>query len=148
MLYIASDHGGYQLKKYLVHFLKTQLETEAKDLGPHEYKEDDDFPDFAFLLAKKVAENDKAKGILVCRTGQGMCIAANKIKGIRAILGYNIETAEKSRKEDNANVLCLAGGVLSEEHAAAVVRRFLETEFDGEERRMRRLKKIEEIEVK
>lgn len=146
MLYIASDHGGYHLKKYLLQFFKNQLKIEVQDLGPKEYKEDDDFPDFALPLAQKVAKEKDSLGILVCRTGHGMCIVANKVKGIRAILGYNIEAAEKGKTDEDANILCLAGDVLTEEHAGAVVRRFLETKFDTAERRVRRLKQIEAIE--
>jgi RpiB/LacA/LacB family sugar-phosphate isomerase len=73
-------------------------------------------------------------------------MVANKIKGIRAIMGYSIEAAEKGRSDEDANILCLAGSVLSDEHAGAIVRRFLEMEFENQEKRVRRLKKIEEIE--
>lgn len=146
MLYIASDHGGFQLKKYLVHFLENQLKIKAEDLGPLSFNKEDDFPEFAIPLAKKVAKDSKALGVLICRTGHGMCIVANKIKGIRAIMGYSIEAAEKGRLEENANILCLAGGVLTDEHAGAITRHFLETQFDAEERRIRRLKQIEEVE--
>jgi RpiB/LacA/LacB family sugar-phosphate isomerase len=146
MLYIASDHGGYQLKKYLVKYLTNQLKIEVQDLGPKEHNEDDDFPTYAIPLSQQVASEPDSLGILICRTGHGMCIVANKIKGIRAIMGYSIEAAEKGRSEENANILCLAGGVLTEEHAAAAVKHFLEATFDKEERRIRRLKQIEEIE--
>lgn len=146
MIYIASDHGGYQLKKQLLQFFKNQMHLEVQDMGPKEYQENDDFPIFAIPLAKKVASEKDSLGILICRTGHGMCIAANKVKGIRAILGYNIEAAEKGKTDEDANILCLAGDVLTEEHAGAVVRRFLETKFDAEDRRLRRLKQIEEIE--
>lgn len=146
MLYIAADHAGYQLKKYLLRYLKNVLKKKAVDLGAASYDKEDDFPDFAIALAKKVAKDKKALGILVCGSGQGVCITANKVKGIRAMLGYSIESAELGRRHDNANVLCLAGRVLSEEHAAAIMKRFLETEFDGQARRLRRLKKITALE--
>lgn len=146
MLYIAADHAGHKLKKYLVAYLKKNLKQEADDLGAAAYVESDDFPDYALTLAKKVVNNKKNLGILLCGSGQGMCIAANKIAGIRAALGYSIEAAERSRKEDDANVLCLASRVLSTEHAAAIVKAFLESTFDGLERRVRRLKKIAELE--
>ncbi len=148
MLYIASDHAGYQLKKYLLKCLKNQLKTKAEDMGPLKYVETDDFPDYAVPLARRVAAEAVSKGILICGTGHGMCIAANKVKGIRAIVGYSIEAAERGRRHNDANVLCLAGRVLSNEHAAAIVKKFLETKFEGQERLVRRNKKIEEIERK
>jgi ribose 5-phosphate isomerase B len=139
MLYIAADHAGYQLKKYLVNYLKKQLQVEPVDLGAHEYIEEDDFSDFAFPLAQKVLTNPASRGILICGTGHGMCIVANKTKGARAIMGYSIEA--------DAQIICLAGRVLSDEHAAAIVKKFLETEFDGQAKRVRRLKKIAELEA-
>jgi ribose 5-phosphate isomerase B len=147
MLYIAADHAGYQLKKYLVNYLKKQLQVEPVDLGAHEYIEEDDFSDFAFPLAQKVLTNPASRGILICGTGHGMCIVANKTKGARAIMGYSIEAAEKGRLEEDAQIICLAGRVLSDEHAAAIVKKFLETEFDGQAKRVRRLKKIAELEA-
>lgn len=146
MLYIASDHAGYQLKKHLVRYLKTQLKQQVTDLGPDQYDAEDDFPDYATPLAKKVAKEKNAQGILICGTGHGVCITANKIKGIRAAVGYNIESAKRARKEDDVNVLCLAGRFLSDEHAASIVKSFLEHAFDNQEKRVRRLKKIEALE--
>lgn len=143
MIYIASDHGGYQLKKYLVRFLKVQLKQTVEDVGPLEYNENDDYPIFAQELAKKLAKDKDAIGILICKTGHGMAMAANKIKGIRAILGYSIEGAEWGRNDENANVLCLASKFLSDEHACAIVKKFLTTDFSAEERHMRRLKEVE-----
>lgn len=143
MLYIASDHGGYQLKKYLVRYLKNQLKTAVEDLGPETYDETDDYPVFAAKLAKKVAKEKDAKGILLCKTGHGVCMMANKIKGVRAILGYSIEGAEWGRNDEDANILCLAAKFISEEHAGAIVKKFLQTEFENVERRARRLKEID-----
>ena len=146
MIYIASDHAGYQLKKYLTRYLKVQLKRDFEDLGPAEYNKDDDYPDFAAKVAKKVASKKDALGILICGSGQGVCITANKFKGIRAILGYSIESAELARKHDHANILCLAGRVLSNEHAIAIVKIFLESEPKTDERYVRRIKKITKIE--
>ena len=146
MLYIASDHGGYQLKKYLIRYLKNQLKLKAVDLGAKKYDGADDYPDFALALGKKVVKNKTNKGILLCRNGIGVCIAANKIKGIRAALGFNIEATEWARRDDHVNVLCLPAEYLSNEHAAAIVKKFLETPEDTHERFTRRLKKIEKIE--
>lgn len=146
MLYIASDHGGYHLKKRLVRYLENELHVEVTDLGPTEYAEDDDYPDFAIPLAEKVAKNPKDTGILICKNGVGVCMAANKVKGIRAGLGYNLMAAETMRTDDNTNVLCLAAKLGSEEHAMAIVKTWLATNFSEEERHVRRLKKVAELE--
>lgn len=147
MLFIASDHAGFQLKKEIIKYLKTQLNKEVEDLGPTAFVETDDFPDFAIPLAKAVAKNKDSFGILICGTGQGMCIAANKIKGAYAILGHNLQATELGRKHNNANILCLAGRLLpSLDFANAIVKKFLETKFDGDARFVRRNEKIKEIE--
>ena len=148
MLYIAADHAGHALKKYLTRYLEKQLKRECVDLGAKEYDKEDDFPDYAFVLAKKVSEDPDNVGILICGSGQGVCMAANKVHGIRAMLGYSIESAEWGRKHDHANVLCLAGRVLSEEHATAIVKTFLETEKNHQEKYVRRIQKISIFEAK
>ena len=145
MLYIATDHGGFQLKKYLIRYLKTQLKTKAVDLGPKKYDKEDDYPDYAIPLARKVAQGKNNKGILICRMGNGTCIAANKVKGIRAAVAFNIDAAEYARRDNNANIICLSGDVVSNEHAAAIVKKFLESGFDGG-RHARRMDKIAAIE--
>lgn len=145
MIYIASDHAGFQLKKYLLTYIKTQFRQKIKDLGPKKYNKDDDFPDFAAPLAKKLMPK-KDTGILICGTGHGVCITANKIKNIRAILGHSIEAAEMGRRHNNANILCLAGHTLSNEHAKAIVKKFLQTSFEGSERLVRRNAKISKLE--
>ena len=135
MLYISSDHAGFKLKNLLTDKLQNNLKVDF-----------DDFPDFAAALAKKVVKNQNNRGILICGSGHGMCIAANKIKGARAILGASIESTELGRRDNDANILCMSGHVLSLEHALAIVKRFLETDFDNKERRLRRLKKISNLE--
>ena len=87
MLYIAADHAGHKLKKYITTYLAKTLKQEVTDLGAETYDENDDFPDYATLLAKKVTSNKNDLGILLCGSGQGMCISANKVPGIRAALG-------------------------------------------------------------
>lgn len=146
MIYIASDHAGFQLKKYLTRFLKVRLKRDFEDLGPEEYNKDDDFPDYAAKVAQKVGSRPGSLGILICGSGQGMCIAANKFEDVRAILGYSIEAAELARKHDHANVLCLAGRVVSNEHAIAIVKTFLETEPKPDQKYLRRIDKITMIE--
>lgn len=144
-LYIASDHGGYALKKRLIRFIENELGRTVTDLGPEQHVEDDDYTDYAFPLAKKVAE-EHARGILICRNGVGVCIAANKVKGIRAGIGYNIAASESMITDDNTNILCLASDHLSEDFSMAIVKRWLETEFPAQERHVRRLEKIEKYE--
>lgn len=146
MIYIASDHAGFELKKQLIAYLKNQLKKTATDLGPKKFDKDDDFVDYAVAVAKKVAGHKEDKGILICGSGHGMCIAANKIKGVRAIVGYSIEGAELGRRHNDANILCLAGRVLTPEHAGAIVHKFITTKFEGAERLVRRNKKIADLE--
>jgi len=146
MIYIASDHAGFQLKKHLVKYISEKLGLQIKDLGPAKFDETDDFPDYAIPLAEEVVKNKEDLGILICGSGHGMCIAANKVKGALAIVGYSITGAELGRKHNNANVLCLAGRVLTEDHASAITKKFLETKFDGDERFVRRNRKIAALE--
>lgn len=115
-------------------------------MGPEKFTPEDDFTDTAFPLAREVAKNPQNLGILICGSGQGMCISANKIKGIRAGLAWNIESAEWAKKADNANILCLPSNAVSREHAEAMVNKFLNTKFEALERRVRRLAKIAAIE--
>lgn len=144
-LFIASDHAGYQLKKRLVRYFENELKIDVEDLGPQEFVAEDDFPDYIIPAAQKAVEND-GRAILICGNGIGACIAANKVKGMRAALAYNIEAAEMSRKHNNANGLCLAGKVLTEEHAMAIVKKWLETEKFLGGKYQRRNDKIEELE--
>lgn len=143
MLYIAADHAGYHLKKRLVRFIKNELKLKVEDLGPREFVEGDDYFDYAAPFAKKVAAKKGGKGIVICGNGVGVCIVANKVKGIRAGIGYNTYAAETMRADDDTNVLCLAGRVLSDEYAMAITKKWLETPFSKAERHVRRLKKIE-----
>jgi len=144
-LSIASDHGGYQLKKRLIRYIENELNLEITDMGPHEYEETDDYPDYVVPLAEKVSK-EGGRGIVICRNGVGVCIAANKVAGIRCGIGYNIDAAESMMKDDNTNILSLAADHLSEDHAMAVVKKWLETEFSGEERHVRRLSKVSALE--
>jgi len=146
MIYIASDHAGYHLKKDLVDFIAKKMSLELEDLGPGQYDEKDDFVDFAVILAKKVVADTGSKGILLCNSGHGMCIAANKINGVRAIVGYSISGAELGRQDNDANILCLAARALSKDHAEAITKKFLETNFKEEERYLRRIEKISNLE--
>jgi len=145
MLYIAADHGGYPLKEELKRFL-IEGGYEVVDLGADELDLADDFPDYAHKLAEQVAQDEDAGGILICATGQGMCMAANKISGVRAVMVHNDFTALDAAGHLNANVICLGGKITGPEEAKKLVKIWLDTEFDESERLVRRLRKIEEME--
>src|SRR3989338_10877581 len=118
-VYISSDHGGFKLKEQLVDYFK-KAKISCQDLGPFKYDSVDDYPDYAFRLAAKVV-SDKNKGILLCRNGIGVCIAANKVKGIRAISTINPKIAQTSRTDDDTNVLCLGQDFIGFAQAKKVV---------------------------
>ncbi|MFC1700916.1 ribose 5-phosphate isomerase B [Patescibacteria group bacterium] len=145
MLYLGADHAGYNLKQEIKKELK-ELGIEYNDLGNKEFEPKDDYPDFALEVSKKVFENNNNKGILFCATGIGMCITANKIKGIRATICCNEFMAKQAVEHNNVNILCLGGKVLDLETAKKIIKIWLKTEFTGEERHIRRLEKIKNIE--
>lgn len=105
MIYIASDHRGYEVKEKIKEYLR-EKGLDVKDIGPYDYNKEDDYPDFAFMLGEAVVKG-KGRGIIICGTGIGMSIAANKVKGIRAAKVDNIEEAKLSREHNDANVLVL-----------------------------------------
>lgn len=143
MLYIGSDHGGFSLKEYLKsYFEKNNIVFE--DLGVYT-QESFDYPIIAEKLCCEVIKDQNNKGILICGTGIGVCIAANKVKGIRAALCSDTYVAEMSRKHNNANVLCMGGRVLGNDKGVDIVKSFLSTGFEGG-RHLRRVDQIMEIE--
>jgi len=139
-IYLGSDHGGFKLKEEIKKFLN-ELNYEYEDLGAKNYEPLDDYPDYAYLVANKVAQTD-SYGILICSSGVGMCIAANKVKGIRAVNAYNVEIAKKSREHNNTNILCLGQNFINFQLAKDIVRAWLQTGFSNEERHKRRVKKL------
>ena len=117
MIYLASDHAGFKLKENIRDFLAKQG-YQVADLGNHNLSPNDDYPDYAEKVARAVQESLKSnKGILLCGTGQGVCMTANKFKGIRAALGYSVAAAKQSRAHGDSNILCLPGKSLSAEQA-------------------------------
>jgi ribose 5-phosphate isomerase B len=140
----GSDHRGTEAKRRIVILLK-QLGHEVLDMGT-DGRESVDYPDFASQVASAVGEGRVERGILICGTGIGMCIAANKVKGVRAALCHDSITAEMSRRHNDANVLCLSADLLGEELMERMVRIWLETEFEGgrHARRVEKIKRIEE----
>lgn len=142
---IASDHAGFELKQGIVQFLKDQG-LSVEDLGPLS-SDSVDYPDYAALVASSVSKNKADQGILICGTGMGMCMTANKFSGVRAGAVSDLFTAQMIRKHNNANVLCLGGRVTKLPLARDIVKTFLDTEFERE-RHEKRVKKIQEIERK
>ena len=146
MLYLGADHRGYYLKEAIKEFLKSR-KVEFEDLGNAQYDKDDDYPDYAELLAKKVLKNEKEnKGILICGTGVGMSIVANKFKGIRAGLCLSGYLAKRAKEEDDINVLCLAADITDEKTSQTIIKEWLKTSFLCEKRHQRRLEKIKKVE--
>lgn len=145
MIYLASDHGGYKLKEVIEKYLKEKGK-EVVDMGPEKLDPTDDFPDFVIPLAKKVAENPENLGIVLCRNGVGVEIAANKIDGVRAALSWDPKHASSTRSDDNSNVLALPADYLDEKKAIEVLDSWLQTQYSKEPRFERRLKKIEKEE--
>lgn len=141
MIYLASDHAGFRLKEIIKQFLDF-LELEYNDLGNDGEEESVDFPDYAKKLVKKLNPK-KDKGILFCGTGGGMCIMANRYKGIRAIVGNNEHEVNLGRLHNDMNVLCLGGRLVGENVAKKMVKIFIDTPFSGETRYKRRIKKMD-----
>ena len=142
-VYIGADHAGFALKESLKKALSKQFE--VKDLGAHKLQKDDDYPDIAAKVARTVVKR-KTKGILLCGSAEGICIAANKIKGVRAVAVWTIENARLSREHNNANILCLSGWQLAPKMAAKIARTWLNTPFSSEARHKRRITKIARLE--
>lgn len=146
MIYLAADHRGFQCKEALKAFLGKHGYL-YEDKGAFSYDASDDYVDFAVAAAKKIAEHpEQHRGIFICGSGHGMDIVANKFCGVRAALCWNIEVAKQSREHDDANVLVLPADWLEEKQAEGMARVWLEALFSNEERHVRRLGKIGEIE--
>ncbi|MEK7658069.1 MAG: RpiB/LacA/LacB family sugar-phosphate isomerase [Patescibacteria group bacterium] len=146
LIYIGADHRGFHLKEFVKKFLK-ESGREVVDVGNAEYNENDDYPDFAKAAAKAVSENlENRRGIVICGSGVGVDIVANKFDGIRSALANNVRQAILSRKDDDANVLALAAEFINEEEAKKILTAWLETPFSKEEKYKRRLAKINEYE--
>ncbi|MEE9286252.1 MAG: ribose-5-phosphate isomerase [Dehalococcoidia bacterium] len=142
---VAGDHAGLELKDAVVGWLK-QSAHEVIDLGPHEYDPDDDYPDYALKLAEAVASGRVQRGVLVCGSGVGASVAANKVPGVRAAICHDGYTAHQGVEHDDMNVLCLGGRVIGPEVARELVAAFVGAEFSAEERHVRRLNKVLAIE--
>lgn len=140
---IASDHRGFGIKSKIIATIN-ELGHEAVDMGT-DSSESVDYPDFAVKVAQAVSRAEVDRGILICGTGMGMCIAANKFSGVRACTCHDDLTAEMSRRHNNANVLCLSADLLGDRLVNRMVELWLKTEFEGG-RHARRLEKITKVE--
>lgn len=137
---IGGDHAGFQLKQHLVPLVK-QWGHDVTDLGAYD-TEPSDYPDFARAVGEAVQRGEAERGIIVCGSGVGACVAANKLKGIRAALVSDTYSARQGVDHDDVNVLCLGGRVVGPALAEEIAKAFLAARFSGEERHLRRLKKV------
>lgn len=145
MIFIASDHRGLELKTAIVVKL-TKKGINVFDLGPFEYDPNDDYPRYASMLCQEVLSKPGSLGVLICGSGVGINVAANKFKGIRASIGFNVAQIEAGRLHDDMNVLVLASNFTTSEDALLYIDAFLNTEFDKLPHHARRLAQIEEFE--
>lgn len=142
---IGADHGGYPLNKRVISELR-DAGHEIVDFGTHDGAEGDDYPDYARQVGHAIQGDKVDIGILICGSGVGAAVAANKLKGIRAALCGDTYSAHQSREHDDCNVLCLGARVVGVELAVEIVRAFVAARFSGEARHVRRLGKIAEME--
>lgn len=146
MIYLAADHRGFQLKEELRKYLK-ESGYGVEDVGAFIYDKTDDYVDFARIASEKIAANPgEHRGIFICGSGHGMDVVANKHKGLLASKCLDVECALQAREHGNSNVLSLGADYLTFDQTKEIVNTWLKTPFTGEERHVRRLKKIEEIE--
>lgn len=145
-IYLGSDHAGFDLKEKLIKYFK-EKGISFKDLGTHS-SDSVDYPDYGFAVARRVAKEKNSLGILICGTGTGMVIAANKVKGIRAVAAYDKYSAEMARLHNDTNVLCLRGRHFPFKKIKEIVSVWLEASFSGDVRHKRRINKIKQFENK
>ena len=142
---IAADHAGLPLKAPLVELIES-LGHDVVDLGAHEYDKDDDYPDFARYVGQAIQHGQADRGVLVCGSGVGASVAANKMAGVRAAVCHETYSAGQGVEHDDMNVLCLGGRIIGPTQADQLVRAFLGAAYSGEARHQRRLEKVLAIE--
>lgn len=144
-IFIGADHNGFRLKEHIEHYLRS-LGHEVKDLSGNKLDPHDDFPLHAAKVANNVLAHTNSVGVLLCGSGQGVCIAANRFKGIRASLVWNETEARLSRSDDDANILCLAASQLTGlDDAKHLIDVWLKTPFEATNRYIRRIKQLDEL---
>ncbi|MGO4883877.1 MAG: RpiB/LacA/LacB family sugar-phosphate isomerase [Bryobacteraceae bacterium] len=142
---VAADHGGFESKEYLAGMLR-EAHYEVVDFGDSQSKPDDDYPDFVVPLARAVARGEVDRGVAICGSGVGACIAANKVADVRACLIHESFSAHQGVEDDNMNVICLGGRVVANTFAWELVRAFLQARFSGADRHRRRVAKVAKLE--
>ncbi|MDD5099220.1 MAG: RpiB/LacA/LacB family sugar-phosphate isomerase [Candidatus Colwellbacteria bacterium] len=147
IIYIGADHRGFTLKESLKKVLK-ESGYEIGDLGAETLIPDDDYPDYAIAVAEKVSADQNSKGVLICGSGVGVCVVANKYPRIRAALVSSPDHAYMSRNDDDSNILCLPSNIIDESQAKMILASWLQTPFSGETRHMRRIAKIRDAETR
>lgn len=143
-VFLAADHGGYEAKERLRSGL--QAEFDVVDMGPSNMDPSDDFTPYAEAVARAVVAERGSMGVLVCRSGEGMAIAANKIDGVRAALVWDVSVASETREDNDTNILSLPADHITTGEMLAITRTWLTTPFSGEERHVRRIKQINNLE--
>ena len=144
-VFLGADHKGYEMKNQVREHLAHQEGYEVEDLGAITLEEGDDYPTYAYSVVTKVLGEDEARGILVCGSGQGMAMAANKVHGIRAALVWSTAEARAARRDDDANVLVLPANMIDIDTALAICNDFMSEKFSGEERHKRRIEQMEKF---
>ena len=144
---VGADHAGVPLNQAVIDEVR-KLGHEVVDLGTHDVSQPDDYPDYAAAVAAKVVSGECERGILVCGSGVGVTVAANKILGVRACMCHDTYSAHQGVEHDDMNVLCIGARVVGRELALEIVRAFMNARFTGEERHLRRLNKILALEQK
>jgi ribose 5-phosphate isomerase B len=142
---VAADHAGVPLNEQVIEELRASGH-EVEDFGTHDPARPDDYPDYAELVGRAVRDGRAEVGIVICGSGVGACVAANKLRGVRAALCGDTYSARQSREHDDCNVLCLGARVTGVALALEIVRAFTRARFNGEERHLRRLTKVLDIE--
>lgn len=145
-IYIGADHNGFDMKRELIDELRATGYT-VEDMGNESLKPDDDFPQFAsaVVMGMKASDDPQPFGILICGSGQGMCMAANRFKGIRASVVWDLEEAHASRNDDDSNVLCLPARFISMRDAIKIAEAWIATPFAGAPRFKRRIEELDKL---
>lgn len=143
---VAADHGGFELKVKLAEALRG-AQHELVDYGAEHFRPEDDYPDFVIPLAEGVARGEIERGIALCGSGVGACMAANKVRGVRAALVSDVFSAHQGVEDDDMNLICLGGRVIGYALAWDLVQTFLQARFTGAERHRRRLAKVAALEA-
>ena len=142
---VGADHAGFELKGEIVRWLESDGH-QVNDIGAHEFDPDDDYPDFAVAVAWSIRAGESERGIVICGSGVGACITANKVKGIRACLCHDTYSARQGVEHDNMNVVCIGGRIIGIELTKVVLESFLNASFLPEPRFQRRLDKLNQVE--